>query len=55
MRACKKLVMEAAEREINASLIAATVQGIADIRASNEGKEGVQSFQQKRKPAWLLV
>ena len=53
VRACKKLVMEVAEREINASLIAATVQGIADIRASNEGKEGVQSFLQKRKPAWL--
>jgi len=55
VRACKKLVMEVAEREINASLIAATVQGIADIRASNEGKEGVQSFLQKRKPAWLLA
>ena len=50
----KQLVMEVAEREINASLIAATVQGIADIRASDEGKEGVQSFLQKRKPAWLL-
>ena len=55
VRACKKLVMDVAEREINAGLIAATVQGIADIRASDEGKEGVQSFLQKRKPAWLLV
>ena len=26
---------------------------IADIRASEEGREGVQSFLQKRKPAWL--
>ena len=55
VRACKKLVMDVAEREINAGLIAATVQGIADIRSSDEGKEGVQSFLQKRKPAWLLV
>ena len=55
VRACKKLVMDVAEREINAGLIAATVQGIADIRSSDEGKEGVQPFLQKRKPAWLLV
>ena len=54
VRACKKLVLDVAEREINAGLIAATVEGIADIRASSEGKEGVQSFLNKRKPAWLL-
>jgi len=53
MRACKKLVLDVAEREINAGLIAATVEGIADIRASDEGREGVQSFLQKRKPGWL--
>ena len=53
VRACKKLVCEVAEREINAALIAATVEGIADIRASAEGREGVQSFLQKRKPSWL--
>ncbi|MFG0642714.1 MULTISPECIES: enoyl-CoA hydratase/isomerase family protein [Delftia] len=52
-RACKRLVIEVAEREINEQLIAATVEGIADIRASAEGKEGVQAFLQKRKPAWL--
>jgi methylglutaconyl-CoA hydratase len=55
VRACKKLVMDVAEREIDAQLIAATVEGIADIRASAEGREGVQSFLQKRKPAWLLA
>ncbi len=53
VRACKKLVQDVAEREIDAGLIAATVEGIADIRASDEGKEGVQSFLQKRKPSWL--
>ena len=53
VRACKKLVIDVAEREIDASLIAATVEGIADIRASAEGREGVQSFLQKRKPGWL--
>ena len=53
VRACKKLVIDVAEREIDASLIAATVEGIADIRASEHGREGVQSFLQKRKPGWL--
>ena len=53
VRACKQLVQDVAERDIDAALIDRTVQGIADIRASAEGKEGVQSFLQKRKPNWL--
>ncbi|MDP3132816.1 MAG: enoyl-CoA hydratase/isomerase family protein, partial [Burkholderiaceae bacterium] len=54
VRACKMLVNEVAGRDIDAALIAQTVEGIADIRSSTEGKEGVQSFLQKRKPNWLL-
>jgi len=54
VRACKRLVQDVAEREINDALVAHTVAGIADIRSSAEGKEGVQSFLQKRKPSWLL-
>ena len=53
VKACKRLVQDVAERAIDDALIAATVQGIADIRASEQGREGVQSFLQKRKPAWL--
>jgi methylglutaconyl-CoA hydratase len=53
VRASKRLVQDVAEREIDAALIARTVQGIADIRASDEGREGIQAFLQKRKPAWL--
>ena len=53
VRACKKLVQDVAQREIDAALIASTVEGIADIRASEEGREGVASFLQKRKPSWL--
>ncbi len=53
VRACKTLVQEVADRDIDAALVARTVAGIADIRASAEGKEGVQSFLQKRKPSWL--
>ena len=54
VRACKGLLHEVAEQEINAALIARTVDAIADIRTSPEGREGVQSFLQKRKPHWLV-
>jgi methylglutaconyl-CoA hydratase len=53
VRACKRLLHDVAEREINAQLMAHTVASIADIRASAEGREGVQSFLDKRKPNWL--
>jgi len=53
VKECKTLLHEVAGKDINATLIAHTVQGIASIRASSEGKEGVQSFLQKRKPNWL--
>ncbi len=54
VRACKRLIADVAGREIDDALVAETVQGIADIRASDEGREGVQAFLQKRKPNWLL-
>jgi len=53
VKACKRLVIDVAGREIDAALIAATVEGIANIRASAEGREGVASFLNKRKPNWL--
>jgi methylglutaconyl-CoA hydratase len=53
-RACKKLVQDVAGREITPELRAETARRIADIRASAEGKEGVSSFLEKRKPSWLL-
>ena len=53
VKACKRLVQDVAGRDIDAALMRATVEGIADIRASAEGREGVQSFLGKRSPAWL--
>jgi methylglutaconyl-CoA hydratase len=53
VRASKKLVQDVAGRDITPELVAMTVAGIADIRATPEGREGVQSFLQKRKPNWL--
>lgn len=54
MAACKKLVHDVAGHEITAGLVRRTVEGIADIRASEEGQEGIQSFLGKRKPNWLI-
>ncbi|WP_019672216.1 enoyl-CoA hydratase/isomerase family protein [Psychrobacter lutiphocae] len=54
VKVCKQLLQSVAGEIIDDELIEQTVEGIADIRASIEGKEGVQSFLQKRKPNWLL-
>ena len=54
VKACKRLLHEVAGHDITAGLVRRTVEGIADIRASDEGREGVQSFLGKRKPDWLL-
>ncbi len=53
LRACKALVQDMASQPITVALREETARRIADIRASDEGREGVQSFLTKRKPAWL--
>ena len=52
VKACKRLVQDFAGREITQELRAETARRIADIRASDEGREGVQAFLNKREPAW---
>jgi methylglutaconyl-CoA hydratase len=54
VKECKNLLHDVAGKDIDDALITHTVKGIASIRASAEGKEGVQSFLQKRKPGWLI-
>jgi methylglutaconyl-CoA hydratase len=52
VKACKRLVKDVASCEITAALRDDTARRIADIRASAEGREGVQAFLNKREPAW---
>ena len=53
-RACKRLVQDVGGVPITEALRAETARRIADIRASDEGCEGVASFLNKRKPSWLV-
>ncbi|MBN9371749.1 MAG: enoyl-CoA hydratase [Hydrogenophaga sp. SCN 70-13] len=51
-RACKALVRDVAGQPLTAELRADTARRIADIRASEEGREGLASFLNKRAPNW---
>jgi methylglutaconyl-CoA hydratase len=52
VRAGKRLVQDVAGRALDEALVADTAGRIARVRASAEGREGVQSFLDKRAPAW---
>lgn len=52
VKACKQLVKDVAGRPIDEALRAETARRIADVRASAEGRDGVQSFLNKRAPSW---
>ncbi|MCC6196312.1 MAG: enoyl-CoA hydratase/isomerase family protein [Burkholderiales bacterium] len=52
-RECKALIRAVAHRPIDDKLIADTVQRIASVRASPEGKEGVAAFLGKRPANWV--
>jgi methylglutaconyl-CoA hydratase len=53
VRQAKVLVRDMAGQEVNNDLLRDTAERIAQIRASSEGREGVASFLEKRKPSWL--
>jgi len=48
----KKLVSDVAGRPIDSNIMDETARRIANIRASDEGREGVAAFLDKRKPNW---
>jgi methylglutaconyl-CoA hydratase len=53
VREAKTLVRDVAGRPVDDALLADTALRIANIRSSEQGREGVQSFLEKRKPYWL--
>ena len=48
----KELIHDVAGRTIDDALAKDTARRIAEIRVSPEGREGIASFLEKRKPAW---
>jgi len=52
-RKIKELIRAVAGRPIDDALAADTAKRIAEIRVSAEGREGIASFLEKRKPAWI--
>ncbi len=53
VREAKRLVRDVAGRPIDEHLAADTAERIAAIRASDDGREGVRAFLDKRKPRWV--
>ena len=53
VRDAKKLVQDVAGVPVDDALLADTAGRIANTRASDEGREGVAAFLEKRKPSWL--
>ncbi|WP_191601965.1 enoyl-CoA hydratase/isomerase family protein [Marinomonas algicola] len=51
--AAKKLIADVSHKDLSSELIQHTVNGIADIRVSNEGQEGLSAFLNKRRPTWV--
>ena len=49
----KRLVRDVSGETIEPELVTDTVRRIAQIRVSEQGREGVQAFLNKRKPNWL--
>jgi methylglutaconyl-CoA hydratase len=49
----KRLVRELAARPIDDAVVTETAERIAAIRTSDDGREGVRAFLEKRKPRWV--
>ncbi|MCF8177608.1 MAG: enoyl-CoA hydratase/isomerase family protein [Sulfuritalea sp.] len=50
---CKQLISAVAWKPLSADVIEDTAQRITRLRASDEGREGMSAFLEKRKPNWI--
>jgi len=55
VQASKRLVRDFAGQPINAALINDTVERIAACRSTDEAREGVAAFLEKRESSWRVV
>jgi methylglutaconyl-CoA hydratase len=53
-REAKRLVHDIAGQPLSDRLLADTAERIAAVRSSDDGREGVRAFLQKRKPQWQV-
>jgi methylglutaconyl-CoA hydratase len=50
---CKELIRQLSRKEINPALMEYTAKEIAKHRSSEEGREGMNAFFEKRDPKWI--
>jgi len=53
VKAAKQLISDVENRFVTEEIMQMTSESIADIRASDEGKEGLAAFLEKRNPKWV--
>lgn len=53
MRAAKALALDVSRGPVDTAMVSETARRIADQRASEEGKEGVAAFLEKRRASWV--
>ena len=53
VRKAKQIVFDTVNGDVTDAIIEHTVEFIAEIRNSDEGREGLSAFLEKRKPNWL--